>query len=154
MADITIWGAPELTYQPRGLLDEVERWAGDLWDTRPEFFGANRLSDTVHHPYDLYELKDELYLKMEMPGYKKEDIGITLEGDTLTLKAERKPEELPEEAKRYHGRRWYGSFIRQWTIPFTVDAGKVTSAYEDGILEITLPRAEKARTKQIEIKVK
>jgi HSP20 family molecular chaperone IbpA len=153
---ITLWKAPELTYHPWSYIDELEKWAADTWETwAPEYRGTHHWAHAyAYHPYELYEYKDELYLKMELPGYKKEDIYIGLEGDVLTLKAEKKAEEWPKEAKCYYGGRWYGTYTRQWTLPYPVDTGKVTSTYEDGILEIKLPKAEEAKTKKIEITVK
>jgi|ERR1043166_1269667 HSP20 family protein len=102
---------------------------------------------------DLYEDRDHLVLKAEIPGMKKEDIEISLHGDVLTLSGERKEEEEWEKAETYRAERFLGKFQRTFTLPVTVDASKVQASYKDGILTVTLPKAEEAKPKQIEVKV-
>ena len=102
---------------------------------------------------DLYEDRDHLVLKAEIPGMKKEDIEISLHGDVLTLSGERKEEEEWEKAETYRAERFLGRFQRTFTLPVTVDASKVQASYKDGILTVTLPKVEEAKPKQIEVKV-
>jgi HSP20 family protein len=102
---------------------------------------------------DLYEERDHLTLKAELPGMKKEDIEISLHGDVLTLSGERKEEEKFENAETYRSERFLGKFQRTLTLPVPVAADKVQAAYKDGILTVTLPKAEEAKSKQIEVKV-
>jgi HSP20 family protein len=102
---------------------------------------------------DLYEDKDNLLVKAELPGMKKEDIDISLHGDVLTLSGERKEEEAFEDAQAYRSERFLGKFQRTLTLPVNVSAEKVRASYMDGILSITLPKAEEAKPKQIEVKV-
>jgi HSP20 family protein len=102
---------------------------------------------------DLYEEKDHLVLKAELPGMKKEDIDISLHGDVLTLSGERKEEEVFDKAETYRAERFLGRFQRTLTLPVTVDASKVQASYKDGVLTVTLPKAEEAKPKQIEVKV-
>ena len=102
---------------------------------------------------DLYEEKDALVLKAELPGMKKEDIDISLQGDVLTLSGERKEEETFDKAETYRSERFLGKFQRSLTLPVTVSADKVQASYKDGILTVTLPKAEEAKPKQIEVKV-
>ena len=103
---------------------------------------------------DLYEMKDELVIKAELPGLHKEDIDISLEGNTLVIKGEKKTEEVPQEASYCSCERCFGQFYRSLEPPFHVDADKVSSSYSDGILEIRLHKAEEAKSKHIEIKAK
>ena len=102
---------------------------------------------------DLYDDHDLLVLKAELPGMKKEDIDISLHGDVLTLSGERKEEEPLNKAETYRAERFLGRFQRSLTLPFAVDTRKVQASYKDGILTITLPKAEEAKPKQIEVKV-
>jgi HSP20 family protein len=102
---------------------------------------------------DLYEDRDHLVLKAELPGMKKEDIEISLHGDVLTLSGERKEDEAFEKAETYRTERFLGEFQRSLTLPVSVDANKVQAAYKDGMLTVTLPKAEEAKPKQIEVKV-
>jgi HSP20 family protein len=102
---------------------------------------------------DLYEDRDHLVLKAEIPGMKKEDINISLHGDVLTLSGERKEEEEWEKAETYRAERFLGKFQRTFTLPVMVDVSKVQASYKDGILTVTLSKAEEAKPKQIEVKV-
>ncbi len=102
---------------------------------------------------DLYEDKDHLTLKAELPGMKKEDIDISLHGDVLTLSGERKEEEVYDKAETYRAERFLGKFQRTMTLPVAVDASKVQASYRDGILTVTFPKSEEAKPKQIEVKV-
>jgi HSP20 family protein len=102
---------------------------------------------------DLYEEKDSLVLKAELPGMKKEDIEISLHGDVLTLSGERKEEEVFEKAQTYRAERFLGKFQRTLTLPVAVNGDKVQASYKDGVLTVTLPKSEEAKPKQIEVKV-
>jgi len=103
---------------------------------------------------DLYEDKDNLYVKAELPGMKKEAIEVSLHDGVLTLSGERKTEERSTKAEVYRAERFTGRFQRTFTLNTPVDEPKVKAAYTDGILTITLPKAEKAKPKQIEVSVK
>ena len=100
---------------------------------------------------DLYQDKDNVVAVVELPGMKKEDIDISLRDGTLTISGERKSQtsngEKAERTERYIGR-----FRRSVTLPTRVDADKISASYRDGILTVTLPKAEEAKPKQIEVK--
>lgn len=102
---------------------------------------------------DLYEKPDHLVLTAELPGMKKEDIDISLHGDVLTLSGERKEEATFDKAETYRSERFLGRFQRTLTLPVAVNGSKVQASYKDGILTVTLPKAEEAKPKQIEVKV-
>ena len=105
-------------------------------------------------PVDIYETDNhEVVVKAELPDLKREDINLTFENGVLTLKGERK---LDTETKQdnYHRReRRYGAFSRSFTVPNTVDAGRISASYKDGVLTITLPQREEAKPKQISVNV-
>src|SRR4029450_8149835 len=100
--------------------------------------------------FDLYESGDHLVAVVELPGMRKEDIDISLHDGTLTISGERKRESTNGEAAR-RTERYVGTFRRSITLPTRVDAGKVSATYENGILKVTLPKAEEANPKQIEV---
>jgi HSP20 family protein len=102
---------------------------------------------------DLYDEGDHLVLKAELPGIKKEELNISLHGDVLTLSGERKDSGEFKEAEVFRSERFVGRFQRSITLPMSVDSGKVQASYKDGILAVTLPKAEEAKPKRIDVKV-
>jgi len=103
---------------------------------------------------EMYEKGDNLVVKADLPGMKKEELDISVLGDTLTIKGERKAESEIKDEDYYRCELCYGKFSRSVALPAAVDAGKVEANYENGILEITLPKVEEAKPKKVEIKAK
>ncbi len=101
---------------------------------------------------DLFETKEHLVVKAELPGMKKEDIEISLQDGTLTVSGERKGESKTVEGDTSRSERFFGRFQRSLALPRKVESGKVKATYKDGILTVTLPKAEEAKPRQIEIK--
>ncbi|MFC1967798.1 Hsp20/alpha crystallin family protein [Chloroflexota bacterium] len=140
--------ALEPLYRPLSPIDEVEELAREVWGSwRPV---ALHTSLTPH--MDMYEEKGELVMKAELTGVKKEDLDISLEGDVLTIKAEKNQEEVAEEATHYTGERYFGHYSRSQRLPFHVDAEKASATFENGVLEIRLTKTEEAKARQIEVK--
>jgi HSP20 family protein len=102
---------------------------------------------------DIVEEKDHLLIRVDLPGLRKEDVNVTLQDGVLTIKGERKAEAASKDATWYLREREVGSFTRAIDLPVAVDTGKIDAHFRDGVLEITLPKAEEAKPKQIEIKV-
>jgi HSP20 family protein len=100
---------------------------------------------------DVVETKEGITLKVELPGVKQEDISISLEDDTLTVKGERKHESEVKEDGYTRLERSYGSFHRAVALPQTVDGNRVKATYRDGVLEIQLPKKEESRPKTIKV---
>lgn len=99
--------------------------------------------------------EDEAYVvKVELPGVNKDDVKITLESNILTIRGEKKAESEVKEKNYHRTERSYGAFQRSFTLPTTVKNDRIDAVYKDGILSITLPKAEEAKPKQIEVKVK
>ena len=100
---------------------------------------------------DVFEDKENLKIVMEIPGVSPEDVKISLENQVLTVQGEKKQvaEETSERWHRYE--RSYGSFERMFTLPGSVDTGRIQARVEHGLLTLTLPKAEQARPRQIEI---
>ena len=99
---------------------------------------------------DLYESGDHFVAIVELPGMRKEDIDISLHDGTLTISGERKGESTNGE-KAQRTERYVGTFRRSIALPTHVNAGKVSATYQDGILKVTLPKAEEAKPKQIQV---
>ena len=101
---------------------------------------------------DIYEDKDKVTIKAEVPGMKKEDIQITVNGNTLTISGERKHEERKKEGETFREERFFGRFQRSITLPAPVDPNRIQATYKDGVLTIECPKTEEAKPKQIQVK--
>ena len=114
---------------------------------------ADALPGTWAPPVDIYENgKDELVITAELPGFKPEDVSVTVEGDVLTFGGERKlAQDLGEKHWRRLERR-YGKFSRSFSLPPTVDAEHVSAEYKDGTLTVTLPLREEAKPRRVSVK--
>ena len=104
---------------------------------------------------DMIDKEDAVLVKATVPGMKAEDIEVTTVGNTLTIKGEVKEEkEEGEEGKYIYRERRYGSFSRSFTLPNEIKADEAEAEFEDGVLTLTLPKAESAKHKSITIKSK
>ena len=103
---------------------------------------------------DIYETENELVLKADVPEIDPNQIEIQIENGTLTLKGERKFSQEEKNGKGYHRiERSYGSFVRAFSLPDTVDGEKVTADYKNGVLTVTLPKKEIAKPRSIKVEV-
>jgi HSP20 family protein len=100
---------------------------------------------------DVQEDKDNFRVRVELPGLKREDIAVSLDDGVLVVSGERKTETVDEGTEVHRQERYYGKFSRALTLPSAVAADKVKAAYKDGILTVTLPKAEEAKPKQIAV---
>ena len=110
-------------------------------------------SGTFIPPVDIYEDEHSFKLHVEVPGLKESDIDIRLENSTLTLRGERKFETEQKEENFRRVERRYGSFVRSFTLPNTVDAEKVSAQYDNGVLTIQLAKKAEAKPKQIKVNI-
>ena len=105
-------------------------------------------------PVDVYSTGDhEIVLKAELPDMTREAIDITVEDDTLTIKGEKKFEDGVKDDQFHRIERRYGAFSRSFSLPQTVDAGKVTAEYKNGVLTVRLPLRDEAKPRQIKVDV-
>jgi HSP20 family protein len=102
---------------------------------------------------DIAETDNEVVVTAELPGVKQDDVDITIADDVLTLKGEKKEEKEVKEKNYHRIERSYGSFQRSVSLPAGVQADKAKATYKDGVLHITVPKAEEAKPKQIKIDV-
>ncbi len=103
---------------------------------------------------DIFEKDDKFVVKAELPGMKEEDIDVSVVGDTLMIKGEKKTETEVKEENYYRCERAYGSFYRSVPLPSTVDADKIEASFEDGVLEVTLPKSAEIKPKKIAVAAK
>jgi HSP20 family protein len=105
-------------------------------------------------PVDVYQNGDhEVVLRAELPGMTREDIDITVDNGTLTIRGEKKFSSEVKEESFHRIERRYGSFSRSFSLPQTVDTGKVGAEYKDGVLTVRLPLREEAKPRQIKVDV-
>jgi len=114
--------------------------------------GLSLFGDRFWSPaVDVYDRKDHLVVKAELPGMDKKDIKVSVDGNILTIKGETKKEQEVKEKDYYHSERAYGSFYRTLPLPVAVQKEKVKASYKDGILTIELPKSKEAGSKELEI---
>ncbi len=142
------------------------------WDPFTEMAGLHQVADQLFGEFfgqtpfkmaatearwspmvDVHETDEGIRLVADLPGIKQEDIQVSIEGDTLTLKGERKRDTEVKEDQYHRVERSYGVFQRSILLPSVVDSSKVKATYKDGVLEILLPKKEEAKPKEIKIEV-
>jgi len=101
---------------------------------------------------DVAEKEDAITVRAEVPGCKPEDIDVSVYGDTLTIAGEKKDSHEEEGDGFYHVESSYGSFRREVLLPTSVDEEKINADYKDGVLSITLPKAEKSKAMKVKVK--
>ena len=152
--NILRYQTPAATLIPFARLNAFQNEVDRVFEGSP-FFGGNHANTHGFSPaLDVYQDKDNVVVHAELPGMKKEDIALSLHDGLLTLSGERRHEKAQEEKSRVRDERLFGSFERTITLPVQVDGTKVSAAYENGILTVTLPKAEAAKPRQIEIAAK
>lgn len=136
--------------RPSSLADTFDRLVSDMWET----WEPSRLAGEMLPRIDMWEEKDELMVRAELPGLEEKDIDISIEEGVLTLKAERAQEEATEDKTYYHCERSFGRFTRTIGLPYPVQTDKVTASFDKGVLDIRLPKAEEAKAKHVKIEIK
>lgn len=117
--------------------------------------GDEGVSATTWTPaVDIYETTDTIVMKAELPGVAREDIQIQINENTLTLKGERRFAKDVQEESYLRIERAYGSFHRSFTLPATVRQENIRALFKDGVLELTLPKAEESKPRKISIDVR
>lgn len=139
--------------------DEMERMFNDFFQQR--FFAPTwmprfkfpELAD-VSASVDMFEEGDNLVIKAELPGMKKEDINVDLKDDVITISGEKKTEEKTERKDFHRVERSFGSFTRRLRLPVEIKADKVEASFKDGVLEIKMPKSEAAKQNAKKIAVR
>ena len=102
-------------------------------------------------PVDIAEDKDRITLTAELPGFRRDQIEIQMEGGVLTLRGERRFEDASNGKNFHRVERSYGQFVRSFTLPNNVDRERIQASFSEGLLEISMPKREDAKPRQIEI---
>ncbi len=154
MSNLKRWQRQEMPAWPTfgnlfNLRDELDRFfEAPFGDTAR----SSQLLSVWNPAIDLYEDKDNVIVKAELPGMKKEEIEVSLHNGALSLSGERKTGQKFEDAETYRSERFVGRFQRSITLPAEVKADQVNAQYKDGVLTVTLPKTEHAKPKQVQIK--
>jgi HSP20 family protein len=139
-------------------LDEVEQQVARFWGaTRPFAPGPfRRLAESSFAwapNVDIFDKDGSLVVKVDLPGVRKEDISVALEGDDLVIRGEREAEAAVKEEDYHRMERACGTFYRRLPLPFAARAEKIAASHADGVLEIHIPAPAEARPGRKEIKV-
>lgn len=127
-------------------IDRLNRMFSDFYN---ETFGQGWVPAV-----DIFETDEhEVVLKAELPDMKREDIHVSFENGVLTLRGERKLDSTVKRENYQRVERRYGNFSRSFTLPNTVDAGRISASYKEGVLTVRLPQREEAKPKQIAVNV-
>ena len=133
------------------LQDRINRVFSDSYGRNDD---ALMSTGTWVPPVDIYQNGDqEVVLKAELPDMTKEDIEVTVDNGTLTIKGEKKFSQEVKEENLHRIERRYGSFSRAFSLPQTVDTSKVDADYKNGVLTVRLPMREEAKPKQVKVQV-
>ena len=132
--------------------EDMNRLFDEFFSGWPEW-GRGLLEGEWTPSIDLAEKDDEIVVTAELPGVKQDDVDITITNDILTLKGEKKEEKESKEQNYHRLERCYGSFQRSIRLPTGVQGDEAKASYRDGVLQVTIPKAEEAKPKQIKINV-
>ncbi|HEX9786592.1 MAG TPA: Hsp20/alpha crystallin family protein [Candidatus Binatia bacterium] len=150
---------------PRRSIMDLGRWERDMDRMMEDFFGRRARPwwperwfgadqfDIRTPVVDVFEEKDDIVVKAEIPGMDKDNIEVNLTDHTLTIKGEKKKAEEVKEENYYRSERRYGSFVRTLDLSREVQADKVKAKFKDGVLEVRMPKTEEAKAKEIKVQV-
>jgi len=136
------------------LQDRIDRMFQDTLGRARGGFDEALEGSTWAPAVDILETTDQIVLRADLPGLDPKDVEIQVQNGTLTLRGERKFESDVKEDNFRRVERVYGSFVRSFSLPQTVDAEKVEAEYRSGVLELKLPKRPEAKPKQIKVAVK
>lgn len=155
-------GTKELVKSERRLpspFEEMERWFENVWSRPRSLFHSSLWPErTVEWEelapsVDIYEEGNDLVVKSDLPGIRKEDIKIDITDNFMTISGEKKREEKAKGEHYFRFERAHGSFYRGFELPSGMDTGKAKAHYENGVLEVRIPRSEEATKKSRKISV-
>jgi len=130
-------------------MDRLQNEMNRLFDA---YYPARLRTAPGYPAMNVWASDDGLSITAEVPGVSTEDINISVVGETLTLTGVRKPDKLDEGSRYHRQERGYGEFTRSIQLPFPVDVGNVEATFKNGVLSVSLPRAEEDKPKKIAVK--
>lgn len=128
--------------------DRMDRLMNELMELRGE---EGAVGTDFAPSCEISEEEKFFQLKADLPGVKKEDVKVEVNGDRLTIRAERKEEKEEKSKKRHVSEISYGSYVRSFTLPQAIDEKKVDAKFENGVLFVTVPKAEESKSRQISV---
>ena len=131
--------------------DRMSRLLGSEGRTAARRDEENFASGSWVPPVDIVEGKDKIQLKVELPGFKEDQVQLTVEDGLLTIRGERKFESEDKEENYHRIERSYGTFVRSFTLPRTVDQNRIQASFSDGILSVEMSKREETKPRQIQI---
>jgi HSP20 family protein len=156
-------GSESERFSPKHLLtpfEDMERWVEDIFPRNwlrehrmgwPASAGLSSALDIRTPKVDVVDRKDVIFIKAELPGIEKNDIEVSMTDNTITIKGSSKKEEKEEQGDYYRCEISQGSFSRSMSLPAEVDINKSEAKFKDGILELTLPKLERAKRRNIKV---
>ncbi len=127
---------------------ELERVFGCAF---PATHGQTLRDESFAPATDIVEDENQFHLRIDLPGMKRDEIDITVDGNTLTVQGEKKRDSEVKEDDYYRLERSYGKFTRGFTLPSTVDGTQIEATYKDGVLGISIPKSPESRSRKIEV---
>lgn len=141
-------------WEPFRNMTDIQGEVNRLFDT---FLGRPAQSSQAMRTWlpsvDMHETKDDLVLSVEVPGVNEKDVSVSITGDLLSIKGERRAADQAKDQQYLHVERVYGQFERLIQLPMAVQADKVKATYRDGVLTVTLPKAEELKPREIKIDI-
>lgn len=137
-------------YDPLDVLRDFQMDLDQFFSTP----ASSKIWDGQHNPeVEILEKDQEYVVHADLPGMKREDFNITVEGNRFVLRGERKEENQADKKGYHYSERRYGGFARAFVLPSEIDSEKVKANYKNGVLEVVLPKAAKEKTKKIEVEI-
>jgi len=144
-SEISPWGNLDRMFE-----DFLERRLRPFW---PERWWPTTGMEIPAPALDVYEEKDDIVVKAELPGMEKDNIEVNLSDNRLTIKGEKKKEEEVKKEGYYRSERSWGSFVRSLELPSEVQTDKIKAAFKNGVLEIRLPKTEEAKKRETKVRI-
>ncbi len=144
-------GSRSAWWNERDFQNEINKWFGH--STSGSDQGAGLSENSWGPAIDVYESKDSFLVQADLPGVNREDIEVSLEGDLLTIRGVKKEEFESKKANCIRNERASGNFSRPLILPAEADSSQVKAVYKNGVLELTLPKKEETKPKQIKVEI-
>jgi HSP20 family protein len=139
----------------RPLSHEVTDMQSQMNRLFENFLGASATSEALERVWapaaDMYETRNEVVVTAELPGLTEKDVHVSITGDLLTIQGERRGDGEVEEASHYRRERWFGKFVRTFSLPVPVETSQIKATYRDGVLTVKLPKSEAIKAKEIKV---
>ena len=150
MARFRWHGTDDILTQAARMQHEMDRFLSSLRPGPGSLWSTQRAD--VYPAINVYKDAEGFIVRAEIPGTDPTSVDLEISGDTLTLRGERRPPEVPDGAAFHRREREFGRFRRSLTLPEPVDSGKATASFNNGVLEVFLPHAVQAQHRRIEVK--